>query len=326
VHPALPVIFFTTLSGAGYGMLVWIGVMLVVHHPGALRGQGPPPLFWAVPLVIASLFIVAGLTSSMLHLGKPGRAWRAFSQWRTSWLSREGVMALVSFVPVIVLLGFMALAIARPAPEAVWRTAWFPASAIAMALCAVVTVVCTAMIYASLKTIPAWRQGLVVPGYLVFALLCGAALLGAMSALAGEMPERALRGFSNLVGTLAVLAALLKIAYWRAIDAQPLPATRGTAVGLPDREIGVFERPHTGENYITREMAFAIARRHSRRLRTIALLLFGVVPLIVAVAVRQLPSIAAVLFAIAAVGTLAGAFVERWLFFAEARHVVTLYY
>ena len=53
MHPALPVIFFTTLSGAGYGMLVWIGVMLVVHHPGALRGQGPAPLFWAVPLVIA---------------------------------------------------------------------------------------------------------------------------------------------------------------------------------------------------------------------------------------------------------------------------------
>ena len=30
-----------------------------------------------------------GLTASVLHLGKPMKAWRSFLGWRKSWLSRE---------------------------------------------------------------------------------------------------------------------------------------------------------------------------------------------------------------------------------------------
>ena len=43
--------------------------------------------------------ISAGLLSSAGHLGRPERAWRAFSQWRSSWLSREGVASVATFVP-----------------------------------------------------------------------------------------------------------------------------------------------------------------------------------------------------------------------------------
>jgi DMSO reductase anchor subunit len=194
-----------------------------------------------------------------------------------------------------------------------------------MTVCALVTVICTAMIYASLKTIPAWRHGLVVPGYVAFALLSGACLLAAVGALAGQ-GEPPVRIFAAMIAGMALVTAALKLAYWRAIDAQRLPAMRGDAVGLPGREISVFERPHTEESYITREMAFAIARKHSRRLRAIALLLFAVIPFAAAAAAWTITSAAGLAFAIATTLVLAGAFVERWLFFAEARHVVTLYY
>jgi DMSO reductase anchor subunit len=89
MHPALSVIFFTTLSGAGYGLLFW-----AAWH--ALTGQSAARTLLA-SIAIAIVLSTIGLLSSMLHLGKPMRAWRAFSQWRTSWLSREGVAAMATF-------------------------------------------------------------------------------------------------------------------------------------------------------------------------------------------------------------------------------------
>ena len=186
---------------------------------------------------------------------------------------------------------------------------------------AIATVFCTAMIYASLKPIPAWRHRLVPIIYLLFALLTGAllflSLLRTGDVHAGVVPM-------PLV-TLAALLAMLKVLYWRDIDRTPLPATRGDAIGLPSRQAKVFERPHTEANYLTREMAFVVARKHARTLRTCALLLFAAAPMLL-----TMPLLAthgpAMLWWAAALAALAGAFVERWLFFAEAKHLVTLYY
>jgi len=129
---------------------------------------------------------------------------------------------------------------------------------------------------------------------------------------------------------LAVWAAialwLLKRRYWGAIDA-PLPGTRGAAVGLPQREVGVFERPHTEANYLTREMGFVVARRHSRALRLAAIVLTAMLPVALLLPAWLFVHLdTAPWYAAAALCALAGAFVERWLFFAEAKHMVTLYY
>ena len=69
-------------------------------------------------------------------------------------------------------------------------------------------------------------------------------------------------------------------------------------------------------------MGFVVARKHADKLRMIALGLGGVLP--IAVLFLAPASIAALGVAVAA--HIAGMFVERWLFFAEAKHVVTLYY
>src|SRR3546814_17976234 len=87
MHPAYSVVFFTTASGAGYGLLALMGLF------GALGLLPPDPWLGAVGLGMALAAITAGLLSSTVHLGHPERAWRAFSQWRSSWLSREGVAA-----------------------------------------------------------------------------------------------------------------------------------------------------------------------------------------------------------------------------------------
>src|SRR5690606_25645575 len=91
MHPALSVIFFTTLSGAGYGLLAWLGLSLFMLHTRAdLMPMLQPLYLWG--LLAGLALSAAGLLSSLAHLGRPARAWRALSQWRTSWLSREGVV------------------------------------------------------------------------------------------------------------------------------------------------------------------------------------------------------------------------------------------
>jgi len=321
MNPALSVIFFTTLSGAGYGLLFWSAL-------AAWSGRvAPAPLLLAT--VSALVLVTVGLLSSLAHLGKPQRSWRAFSQWRTSWLSREGVAAVLTYAPALLLGAGLWLGWRDPSASIAgipWPGPLVVALCAVLALCALATVACTAMIYASLKPIPAWRHALVVPAYLLFALLTGGLLLAAATALADPAP-----GFGNRPALAAIALALvlgaLKLRYWRDIDATPLPATRGAAVGLPQRKVGVFERPGTEANYITREMAFVLARRHARWLRLLALLLFAVVPVLALLAPWWLGHAAAAPgYALAAMSALAGAFVERWLFFAQARHLVTLYY
>ncbi|MGN7920210.1 dimethyl sulfoxide reductase anchor subunit family protein [Lysobacter sp. ESA13C] len=317
MHPAFSVIFFTTLSGAGYGLMAWLGVFVFWQHALSGSPQSLSDRTIGFALIAALALVSVGLLSSMLHLGKPARAWRAFSQWRTSWLSREGVMAVVTYLPALA-LGLW-LWPSSPLRDA---GAILPAALAAMlAICSMITVACTAMIYASLPPIPAWRHRLVVPGYLLFALFGGAALL---AAIPGEFAAG--RAMSGALLLLALLTAAIKLRYWRDIDRTPLTVTRGDAVGLPQRELDVFERPHTEDNYLTREMGYVLARKHSRKLRRIALALFAVAPVVLSIIALALPAVAVLAMPLATLSLLLGTLVERWLFFAEARHLVTLYY
>lgn len=306
MHPSLSVIFFTTASGAGYGLLALLGVF------APLGVVSRDPLFGFAALALALAAITAGLLSSMFHLGQKQRAWRAFSQWRTSWLSREGVASVVTYIPA----GLFGLAW-------VFLGTVSPAAGVLAALGAVVTVFCTAMIYRSLKPVPRWYNRWVVPNYLALALMSGALWLAFVLQIFGARPA-----INGLAIAAVVLAAVLKLAYWRFIDAAPATSTAESATGLGAiGKVRLFEAPHTSENYLLKEMGFQIARKHAARLRRIALglgfavpCLLSVVPLLAAGG----PALAAT-FVAAALGTF-GIFVERWLFFAEAQHAVTLYY
>lgn len=310
MHPALSVIFFTVISGTGYGLLFLLGAVLA-FEPRLLSGNAA--IAW---LVLGATFAAAGLLSSLLHLGQPQRAWRAFSQWRSSWLSREGVSATLSFVPMLALAWLEWRGVdAQP------LRAW----AVLLATFAVLTVACTAKIYATLKTIPAWHNAYVLPGYLLLGLLGGAAWMWILH-IVDASPVGAT---PILLAVLAVASAVFKYFYWRHIDAMPPAATAESATGLGRfGAVGGVEAPHTEENYLTREMGFVLARKHAARLRAIALVLIGVLPTLLALlaCMTQTRMLEALCATIAVISVTLGLFVERWLFFAEARHVVMLYY
>ena len=311
MHPSASVIFFTTASGAGYGVLALLGI-------GAARGQfAPTPWFGLAAFGLALGLITFGLLSSTFHLGHPERAWRAVSQWRSSWLSREGVAALVTYVPAgLFAIGWIFLG--RNAG------AW-AGLGIAAAVLAVITVVCTAMIYASLATIPHWHNDWVVPVYLGFALATGALWLNALLALFG----RDVAWIGWLAAAATAVTWLVKVGYWRHIDTRAADSTAESATGLGHiGTVRLFEAPHTEENYVMREMGFAIGRRHARRLRRLALGVGGTIPVLLVIGTAMLPAGALTVVGalLAALLASVGVLIERWLFFAEARHVVTLYY
>ncbi|VDC32960.1 dimethyl sulfoxide reductase anchor subunit family protein [Pseudogemmobacter humi] len=287
MHPAPSVILFTTLSGLGFGYLVFLAT-------GAVALSGWAAFFaWGLGYGLA----VAGLMASTFHLGNPQRALKAFTQWRSSWLSREAwtsCAALFALAPMA-LSDWLDLGLPRP-------IGW------AGAVLALATVGCTAMIYTQLKTVPRWNHWTTPASFFAFALAGGAVLAG--------------QGW--LASGLCLSLGLALVLQFRLGDHQfaARGETMGSATGLGGiGPVRVFEQPHTGPNYLMREMIHVVGRRHARKLRLIALLCAALVP---AVLCALLPPMVAAVTAGAL--HLTGALAARWLFFAEAEHVVGLYY
>ena len=345
MRPTFSIICFTVLSGLGYGAwflqgLGWaLGPLCIPRASTAvgLADSSCTVLFTTPPgTLLAFLLVTAGLLCSLGHLGQPQRAWRALSQWRSSWLSREGVMALVTFVPATLLVARLiastVIAMRMP-PEGTPMPFWLSdfsiaahLSGFALAIGSLLTVFCTANIYASLKPVRAWRDRHVVPIYLLLGLYGGGLLLSASTTLDGMMWRRDRQIL--LLGTivLAIAGAWLKRRYWRSIDAQPAPSA-GHATGLESLgTVRSFEQPHTEENYLTHEMGFVLARKHADKLRRIVLIAAFALPALLAALGLALPAIQPFAAWLALASGLVGLFVERWLFFAEAKHTVMAYY
>lgn len=309
MRPAYSVILFTTSSGAGYGALAVLGMMLALGsaQPAATMAA------LATGLALATL----GLVASTFHLGRPERAWRAFSQWRTSWLSREGVAAIAVYVTGV------------PLAALAW---WWPDHALtrvlaaATSLLALGTILCTSMIYASLKTVPQWRHPAVPAVYLLSGLATGSVLLHAVFVLTGATATL----LQWLAPAALACAWVAKERHWR-VNAARVPAlTAAAATGLGKfGAVRLLDPPHTEPNYLLREFGYVVARRHAERLRRLARLTAFAMPigLSVALLLPSLPPLLqAALAVFAATSALLGALLERWLFFAEASHTVMLYY
>ncbi|MFH1796656.1 MAG: DmsC/YnfH family molybdoenzyme membrane anchor subunit [Pseudomonadota bacterium] len=306
MHPAPSIILFTTLSGLGYGLAAVLGFGLL--DPSAIATK--------LAHILALALIAGGLMSSTLHLGNPQRAWRAFSQWRSSWLSREGVMAVLTFVPLCI-----------NAIASVWSGRYLPLPGLIGAFSCGVTVFCTAMIYASLRSVQAWNTEWTPVSYLLFALAGGLVLASFFSALGGNAPP-----LLPLLAVITIGAAWLsKVYWWARLGAAAALSTPESATGLGAiGKVRLFEPPHMNGNYLTNEMGFRVARKHAARLRQIAAIGGGVLPaLLLAVLALSggLSGMAAVaMTGVALILLFGGTLVERWLFFAEARHAVMNYY
>jgi DMSO reductase anchor subunit len=310
MHPTFSIVIFTTASGAGFALLFLLGI-------GVPLGLLPANSWFGVTGLAAALALAAGgLVSSVFHLGRPERAWRAFSQWRSSWLSREGVLSVATFLPAVVFaIGWIFFG----ATSGFAGLCGFLAAVLAAG-----TIYCTGMIYASLKPIHQWRNRWTVPNYFALGLMAGFLLLDLIVRFWVFSPL----GVAILSLAATAIAWALKEAYWRFIDTTSARSTvaAATALGRSGR-VRLLEPPHTQDNYLLQEMGYRIARKHRTRLRAITRITAFLLPLLATIAAIVFAGPIGVIAAAVAVASAAlGLVVERWLFFAEAKHTVTLYY
>ena len=287
MHPAPSVIFFSTFSGLGFGLLIFLGLgMPAVTDFSAFA-------FFAIAFLLA----VGGLISSTFHLGHPERALKAFTQWQTSWLSREAWCAVAALLLMALYGAGLVFFDQR------WTIlGWLGA------LASLGTVLTTSMIYGQLKTVPRWYS-VYTPANFLSLCIAGGALLS------GEV---------WIAVILLVIAGAIQIATWLRGDTALAQSGTDMASATQLGNIGTvraFEPPHTGTNYLLREFVYVIGRKHAQKLRIIAIALMVVLPIVLLL----LPFNH--WFALVAVlSHVAGVLTARWLFFAEAEHVVGLYY
>lgn len=294
MHPALSIIIFTTVSGLGFGLFVWLGLGQVAEGARLVTG------------LVAFALSSAGLLSSTFHLGHPERAWRALSQWRSSWLSREGIMAIAT----------LGIAFAW------WASGYVPVAGYLLAATAFVTVYTTSMIYAQMQSVQQWNTPLTPAVFLLLALAGGGLLAAIANAIAALNSMLLLK----LVAALLLLAWAAKFGWWQRAngDIELSDAASATQLGSSG-EVRLFESPHSGSNYLLNEMGFRVGRKHARALRRIAFIAGGALPILLVTGAMLYGEIAAhLLFALML--HVVGLFAERWLFFAEARHAVMSFY
>ena len=270
MRPAFSLLSFSTASGAGYGLLVLLGLFA--------SGETIPSDRW---FGLAALGAAFGAVTLGLASWRPERAFRARSQWRTSWTSRAGVLALATYIPG----GLFAIGwIGYAETGGIWRV-----SGLAAAVLAGFTVYATCMIHATRHEIAAWCNRWTVPLGLALALFAGALWLQALLASFG----RASPG-GTLIAVIALfLSFYLKRRYWRFVDAVHAAT------------------PETGAR---------LAREQAVKLRRYAFVLLFALPLVLTMAGTEAAPWPAALAAVAAaLSGSAGLAIERWLFFAEAK-------
>jgi DMSO reductase anchor subunit len=322
MHPALSVILLTTLLGAGQGLFLALYTGQVYSVARILPPQDATG-FYTLGSVVSLAFLVAGLVASFFHLGRPERAWRSATRWRTSWLSRE-VLVLPA---VIGLVGLYGLAHHLGWSHPLFLIAGtYPVDLTLLLglfgmLVTLTLFVCTAMIYAAVRFLEEWHSPLTVLNYLLLGTASGFTLAAAFSAYVSADLVRFYGLWAVVLTTAALVtrgAALLRNARLRH------RSTVQSAIGVRHPRIQQKSQGATGGSFNTREFFHGRSPELLRRVRLAFLVLTFPLPVALLAAAYALssPTIPFAAFAVQYLGLLA----ERWYFFADARHPQNLYY
>ena len=320
MKPAFSVIFLTTLIGAGQGLFLALYTGQLYAFFDLLPAQDSRS-FSAVGSAIALAFLGAGLLASFFHLGHPERAWRAASQWRTSWLSRE-VIVLPAFMGMVFLYGM--------AHWFGWNTPLFElpgAHAVGptLILGALGTLLCfalfvsTAMIYASLRFLQEWHTPLTVINYTLLGGASGFVLAGAFSSIAAPRLSGFYAGWAMILTLLAFIGRATSLL--RNARLKPKSSMR-TAIGIQHPRIVQKSQGAMGGSFNTREFFHGKSPAFMRAIKPAFLVLVFFVPLALLAGAMSAPPLLLLAFILQYIGLLA----ERWFFFAEANHPQNLYY
>ena len=320
MHPAFSVIFLTTLIGAGQGLFL---ALFTAQTYAAFKLLPPPDAhaFYGQGSLLALLLLIAGLVASFFHLGHPERAWRAASQWRTSWLSRE-VIVLPAFMGVVFLyglshwFGWHPVLLTLPGELPVDPTAIL---GVVGTLLAFGLFLCTAMIYACLKFLAEWHSPLTVANYVFLGGASGFTLAAAFAAYAAPELVGFLAGWAAIITLLGLVSRMASL--YRNCRLKPKSTLR-TAIGVKHPKIVQKTQGFMGGSFNTREFFHGRTVAVLRGVKWFFLLAAFFIPLALLSTGTEARNLLPWAFLVQYVGLLA----ERWYFFAQANHPQNLYY
>ncbi|MFO1305997.1 MAG: DmsC/YnfH family molybdoenzyme membrane anchor subunit [Burkholderiales bacterium] len=309
MNPAFSVVFLTTLLGAGQGLFLalYAAQWITAHYAPRLA---PPPAFLIAGALVSAALVAGGLVASFFHLGRPERAWRAASQWRTSWLSRE-VIALPAFLGAVILY---AAALAY-APD--WAML---VGAVGSVLC-VALFVCTGMVYACIRFLQEWATPLTLVNFALLGLASGTTLA---AALAGAQSPMLAYAFAMAAFAFTFAAFVGRAASLRRNATLRPKSTLQSAIGVKHPRIAQKAQGFMGGSFNTREFFHGVSRAKMFAIRRGFLLGTFAIPL--ALLATAVAGGAYALCALAFAVQYAGLVAERWYFLADANHPQNLYY
>ncbi len=310
MNPAFSVIFLTVLVGAGQGLFLALYAAEWASRLGWLALPDQRLFVWGAGL--AAVLSIGGLLASVAHLGRPERAWRTATMWRTSWLSRE-VIVLPAFIGLVALYGAAHLHAPR----------WSFAVGAATTVVCLALFVCTGMIYACIKFLREWASALTPINFTLLGCASGGTVAAALASVfappfVGFFAAGAI-GFTaaGLIGRAASLVRNSRL--------KP-KSTLQTALGIKHPRIVQKSQGFMGGSFNTREFFHGRSNELLRSVKWVFLLLGFVLPLaLLAVGIGS-PANASIWPIAAAVVQFVGMIADRWFFFAQANHPQNLYY
>lgn len=322
MHPAFSVIFLTTLIGVGQGLFLALFTGQSYSAAQFLPAQDSS-LFYGIGSLIALLFLAGGLAASFFHLGHPERAWRAASQWRTSWLSREVIILplVMFFVFLYGVMHYMG-----------WDLVIFTTSTgvdlnLSLLVGALGSVavfllfLSTGMIYACIKFLQEWASPLTVINYLLLGTASGFTLATAYSSKVAP----------DLMKFYGVWAMIITVAGFVTRSASLIRNARikykssvQSAIGVRHNQIQQKSQGAMGGSYNTREYSHGKTAMFLKSIKWVSMVLVFALPLVLLSSGINTGNLEVLMaaFLVQYLGLLA----ERWLFFAQANHPQNIYY
>ena len=312
MHPAFSVIFFTVTSGAGYGLIALLCLFNFLYF-GMLFDKTNFLIFSGVSVALFTM----GLISSTFHLANPKNAWRAFMRFRTSWLAREGLLAIL-FYPTLFL--YLILIYFDFYKEYFLIMQLY---SIYIFFFAIVIIYCTGMIYACLKTIPQWNTIWTPINYITIGVYLGSLIFFLLLSI----NEYNISPYKPILLIVITLAFITKFTYYLSIKGprHGIGQATNAAIKLKNTNVRLLDVGHTGGTFLTDEFGYNVAERKLLKIKWFSILAGFFIPFLLIYTYSYLfENIFLCIFAVLL--SFIGMIAERWLFFAQAKHVVNLYH
>ncbi|HET9652636.1 MAG TPA: DmsC/YnfH family molybdoenzyme membrane anchor subunit [Usitatibacter sp.] len=304
MQPALSVVFLTTLIGAGQGLF------LALYGAEVAAGTAIDSRFFVTGAAFSLALCALGLLASFFHLGRPERAWRAATRWRTSWLSRE-VIALPAFMALVAAYGALRYA----------GSPWALSVGALAVLACLALFVCTSMIYASIRFLQEWASPYTLPNFLLMGCASGITLAVALA----EVQARPLAWRFAIAAVVTSLAALgVRLASLVRNDRLRPKSTLQSAIGIANPRIRQKSQGFTASSFNTREFFHGVSPEGMRAVRLTFIQMAFILPVLLVLGGMKVhsPGMLAAAFGL----QYAGLLLERWFFLAQATHPQNLYY